>query len=345
LGRPVGTIVSRLVRARQRLRARLSRRGVTLAVGGLAAALAENGAPAAVPGAQVGAAVRAAALAAAGQSVAGAVSSEAAVLAQGVIRTMLYAKVKVGAAVVLAAVLLGGGVFTYGTKAGQPPAATNADKAGENSTDEQDKLRQLQQQLERQQRLLEEKEREIRTLRERAEALNNLLQRMQAQVQFTDEKVKTMPKEPARPPEPRFGNPAGREHTERVLQAKEEVELLEVQLHIKEAQLRAERRKVDNSQRRLQQLPEVSPEKPRAYQEMADQAVQLEVKEAELKEPLVRLAQARRRLEALVGAGQAPQNPHPVHPEQRQRELEKRLDVLGKELEALRRELKGQQAK
>src|SRR5437870_4046922 len=42
LGCPKGTVASRLARAREKLRARLARRGVTLSAGALAAALAEG---------------------------------------------------------------------------------------------------------------------------------------------------------------------------------------------------------------------------------------------------------------------------------------------------------------
>jgi RNA polymerase sigma factor (sigma-70 family) len=112
LGCPRGTVAARLARARERLRARLVRRGVALSAGALAAALAE-GAAAAVPTALV---VRA------GQAVvAGAVPAGAAALADGVLRGMLMAKLKV-AVVALAVGLAGtaGGVAAWQARAAGP---------------------------------------------------------------------------------------------------------------------------------------------------------------------------------------------------------------------------------
>jgi RNA polymerase sigma factor (sigma-70 family) len=60
LGCPKGTVQSRLARGRDRLRARLMRRGVTLSVWALALTLAEKAAPAAVPAALLEGTVQAA---------------------------------------------------------------------------------------------------------------------------------------------------------------------------------------------------------------------------------------------------------------------------------------------
>src|SRR5437667_41203 len=51
LGCPKGTVLSRLARARERLRARLTKRGVTLSAAALAAIVTEQAASAAVPSA------------------------------------------------------------------------------------------------------------------------------------------------------------------------------------------------------------------------------------------------------------------------------------------------------
>src|SRR5262249_1640499 len=64
---PVGTVLSRLARARRRLRETLTRRGVTLAAGALALGLSAEAARAAVPGVLIRGAVRAAVLHAVGQ--------------------------------------------------------------------------------------------------------------------------------------------------------------------------------------------------------------------------------------------------------------------------------------
>jgi RNA polymerase sigma factor (sigma-70 family) len=105
---PPGTVFTRLARARELLRGRLTRRGVTLSALGLAAALARE-ATAAVPVPLVGATARAAAWFAAGNaSVAGALSPRAAPLAEGALRAMFIGRLKVAAAVFLAVAVLGG---------------------------------------------------------------------------------------------------------------------------------------------------------------------------------------------------------------------------------------------
>jgi hypothetical protein len=105
-----GTLSSRLARARALLAGRLSRRGVALSGGALAAALA-GGARAAVPAQLARSTAKVAALVAAGN--AAGVGPHAAVLMHDVQRGMLMAKLKVCAALAAAAVLLGAGGFVY----------------------------------------------------------------------------------------------------------------------------------------------------------------------------------------------------------------------------------------
>jgi RNA polymerase sigma factor (sigma-70 family) len=109
LGCPKGTILSRLSWARQQLRDRLTRRGLALSAGALTAALAGSTASAAPPVAMVTTTVNAAALTTAGKTIAGAVSGQAALLTQGVLREMFLNRIKI-----VAAVLLGIGVLTLG---------------------------------------------------------------------------------------------------------------------------------------------------------------------------------------------------------------------------------------
>ncbi len=93
LGCPKGTILSRLSRARERLQARLTRRGVTLSAGALA--LVAGRSQAALVASLVESTVRAALARAAGKAMAGLVSSRAAELTEGVLRAMLLSKLKV----------------------------------------------------------------------------------------------------------------------------------------------------------------------------------------------------------------------------------------------------------
>jgi RNA polymerase sigma factor (sigma-70 family) len=108
---PEGTVASRQATARARLARRLARHGPPLSGGALAAALAQSAASAGVPVAVTSAAIRAAGLVAAGQAAApGAISVEAAALAEGVLRTMLLTKLKIASAVLAVVALLGAGV-------------------------------------------------------------------------------------------------------------------------------------------------------------------------------------------------------------------------------------------
>jgi RNA polymerase sigma factor (sigma-70 family) len=110
LGWPTGTVKSRLARARELLRKRLSRRGVTLSAG-LLGGLLVNQASAAVPAVLTDATLNTVVSLAAGQSV----STPVAALAEGVLQAMFVSKLKSASAVVLmvAAVLLGAGALAH----------------------------------------------------------------------------------------------------------------------------------------------------------------------------------------------------------------------------------------
>jgi RNA polymerase sigma factor (sigma-70 family) len=111
LGCARGTVLSRLAWARDRLRGRLVRRGVTLSAAGLATLLGREAASAAVPGALVVSTVKAALWYAAGKAAAAGVLSRRAVsLTEGVLQSMFLNKVKVVLLVALVLTVLGAGV-------------------------------------------------------------------------------------------------------------------------------------------------------------------------------------------------------------------------------------------
>ena len=120
LGCPKGTVLSRLAWARERLRARLTLRGVTLSAGLLAAALTTKAVEAGVPAALVDSTVRTALLVAAGKAVAEVASSQVAALTKGALQIMLWTKIKLVAAGVLAVGILGGGALALQTVGARP---------------------------------------------------------------------------------------------------------------------------------------------------------------------------------------------------------------------------------
>jgi RNA polymerase sigma factor (sigma-70 family) len=131
LGCSRGTVGTRLARARELLRKRLVRRGVSLSAAALAGVLGIHAAQADAPASLVGLTVKAALLFAAGKEV-GAVPARTVALAEGVLRAMWMTRLKTPAVVLLLAVLFSGlGAGAWGLRPAeaeppQPPPAPPA---------------------------------------------------------------------------------------------------------------------------------------------------------------------------------------------------------------------------
>ncbi len=112
LGCPKGTVAVRLMRARERLRRRLDRRGLAVPAALLGVVLAGRAEAAPVEAALAQMTLKAVLCGAAGGTMTGAVSTHAAALAEGVIRAMYLRKMKLTVAMLVAlGVIVGGGAW------------------------------------------------------------------------------------------------------------------------------------------------------------------------------------------------------------------------------------------
>jgi RNA polymerase sigma factor (sigma-70 family) len=137
---PLGTVKTRLTKARELLCTQLARRGLTLSTALLVTTLSQNAASIGMPPALVSSIVQAAVKIAAGSAAAaGLMSTRVAFLTQGALNAMFMTKLKFVAAVVLAISVAGtgAGVLSYSTRAAaptgpmpehQPPPVAKADE-------------------------------------------------------------------------------------------------------------------------------------------------------------------------------------------------------------------------
>src|SRR5262249_22320890 len=109
LGWPKGTVLSSLARARERLRARLTRRGLALTSALLGAMLSQTAASAAVPAALTESTLKAALLFAAGPAAASTIAVPVLAYAEGVLQSTVVAKLKLTAVLLLALAVAGPG--------------------------------------------------------------------------------------------------------------------------------------------------------------------------------------------------------------------------------------------
>ena len=132
LGRPVSTISTRLSRGRERLKGRLSRRGLALPAGVATAALIAEGASA-MPPALVDATLKVAMSASAGLA-AGTVPASIVIVTRGVLRSMLFTRRRMMAAAALAAGTLATGVVVLAHQGPSPRPAPGPDGPATRST-------------------------------------------------------------------------------------------------------------------------------------------------------------------------------------------------------------------
>ena len=124
LGCPVGTIKTRLFRAREMLRKRLARRGLIVGTTAITAALSTEVLAVTLPPALLDSTLKAAISFAAGDVGVGIVSAQTVALTKGVLHTMFVAKMKTLAVLGLALLLLfgGTGAFAYHLQATEADA-------------------------------------------------------------------------------------------------------------------------------------------------------------------------------------------------------------------------------
>lgn len=357
LGVPTGTVLSRLSRARERLRVRLTRRGVTLTAGALASGIAAD-ASASVPAPLVVSTIRAVLLGASEQAVAaGAISAQTAVLTKGALHAMWLTKLQTTTAAVLIAILVGGGSVTvYQTLAAGPddPTAklTKAQEAPDRPA-EKIKTRKVAKQRTQVDPLVDQVMRalaqeEIKRLEARVKSLESKLINFESLTNtysLPGKKANQLtttilvPDAPAVTP---FGSGAVSPST--VEDAESEVGILKAQLDAKVGALQGAQIEYETAQRSADYVKKLvsssavsESEALAANAKAARAAAGIRVKEAEVAEQKIRLAQAQRRLSRLrqLGGSSSTATETPRQQEIRQiradlKRLQQRLDALEK---------------
>ena len=205
IGCPQGTVLSRLARARERLRTSLSRHGAVVPSAFLTPALAVDPAPAAVPASLLVATVQASLIFAGRRSaVASLATTASVVLARGVLSTMTISKIKVLGAIGLAGLFAIGGARTYGQLGGKSDAAPPSPQANKDGGDpaspplkeESDRIRLLTQVVRELQDANAKSEAELAASRAQTRKLQVLLRLMRDQLNGTpigEEPIELMP--------------------------------------------------------------------------------------------------------------------------------------------------------
>jgi RNA polymerase sigma factor (sigma-70 family) len=274
LGIPGGTVASRLSRARERLRERLTRRGI--AIGAVAAALTAIEANAAAPSVALAGLIQAVtAQTTSTFSGPGTLSPRVAVLTQGVLKAMWMTKLKMAVAVVLAFGALGigaGMVFTNAAQSGSDADQSTSSTSQPSATPSQ--------------------------------------QGRPADVPNRVAPHSPAPKAVDAPDKPRDAVPATIEDAQDevdLMTARLDMKRAELKAATVTAQRAAEvAARVKNETSAVGE-----PVVRRAQGEADDAMTQMQIKQAELREPEIRLRQARRRLDALRAAAAPPADKTP----------------------------------
>jgi RNA polymerase sigma factor (sigma-70 family) len=338
LGRPVGTIASRLARARDRLHARLVRRGLTPSAGLLGPGLSSL-----LPGQLVGPTVHAALAVSARQTAEGVVSAPVIALMEGALRAMLYAKVKTVFAFVLSVAVLGvGGVAGYRTVSAQPGReGPGPGTRTVGSASPQNKIEQLKKQLDEAQARVKELQK----------ALDDLVAATKAQPRSgmgggfgstggglgmggfsgfgggrgTGSMSGTSSA---------FGSSMGMAPRTR---PRDEAEVMQARVDVKKAEMSIAKIAAERAKKRLARMRGLGANRAISADELdaagADAETtnaQLQVKEAELRESTILLRQAQRRSAAMSGGSSTTSSTTtaPRTLEQRVADLERKLEVM-----------------